>query len=47
MYEYFDFDLEKALFVWDEEKDRLNFRKHGIHFATAVKVFLDLKKTDS
>lgn len=41
MYEYFEFDIENASFEWDEEKDRLNFRKHGIHFKTAVKVFLD------
>ena len=44
MYEYSDFDIEHASFEWDEEKDRLNFRKHGIHFATAVKVFLDPNK---
>lgn len=44
MYEYFDFDLEHASFEWDDEKDRLNFIKHGIHFATAVKVFLDPNK---
>ena len=44
MYEYFDFDIEHASFEWDEEKDLLNFRKHGIHFATAVKVFLDPNK---
>ena len=44
MYEYFDFDVNHASFEWDEEKDRLNFRKHGIHFSTAVKVFLDPNK---
>ena len=44
MYEYFDFDIEHASFEWDEEKDLLNFRKHGIHFATAVKAFLDPNK---
>ena len=44
MYEYFDFDIEHASFEWDEEKDWLNFKKHGIHFATAVKVFLDPNK---
>ena len=41
MYEYFDFDLTNAVFEWDENKDALNFTKHGIHFSTAVKVFLD------
>ena len=44
MYEYFDFDLENASFEWDEEKDRINFRKHGIHFKTAIRVFLDPNK---
>lgn len=28
-------------FEWDEEKARLNIKKHGIPFETAVKVFLD------
>lgn len=44
MYEYFDFDLENASFEWDEEKDYINFRKHGIHFKTAARVFLDPNK---
>ena len=41
MYEFFDFDVEAASFEWDEDKEEQNFRKHGIHFRTAVKVFLD------
>lgn len=44
MFEFFDIDLTKASFEWDEEKDRINFMKHGIHFRTAVKVFLDPNK---
>ena len=32
LYEYFDFDIENAVFEWDEEKDRINYTKHGIHF---------------
>ena len=44
MFEHFDIDLTKASFEWDEEKDRINFMKHGIHFRTAVKAFLDPKK---
>ena len=28
MFEYFDIDLTKASFEWDEEKDRINFMKH-------------------
>ena len=41
MYNFFDFDYTTASFEWDEQKDQINFRKHGIHFKTAVKVFLD------
>ncbi len=44
MYHYFEFDLSNASFEWDEEKDRINFMKHGIHFKTAAKVFLDPQK---
>ena len=44
MYEYFDFDLSTASFEWDEEKDQINFAKHGIHFRTAARVFLDPNK---
>ncbi len=28
-------------FEWDDAKDRLNRRKHGIGFETAARVFLD------
>lgn len=28
-------------FEWNEEKARANFKKHGVLFETAVKVFLD------
>ncbi len=44
MYDYFDFDSESASFEWDDEKDRINFMKHGIHFKTAARVFLDPNK---
>ncbi len=44
MYDNFDIDLNNASFEWDEEKDRVNFIKHGIHFKTAAKVFLDPNK---
>ena len=44
MFEHFDFDLSKATFEWDEQKDQINFSKHGIHFKTAAKVFLDPNK---
>ena len=41
MYEFFDVDLENVSFEWDEVKEQRNFDKHGIHFKTAIKVFLD------
>lgn len=44
MYESFEFDLDQASFEWDEEKERINFIKHGIHFKTAARVFLDPNK---
>jgi len=28
-------------FIWDENKNRQNFRKHSVHFETAVLVFDD------
>jgi len=37
-------------FVWDEEKEKDNIRKHGISFTFAANVFLDAKRkifTDS
>ncbi|MBO4885488.1 MAG: BrnT family toxin [Clostridia bacterium] len=44
MFEFFDFDFSSVTFEWDEQKDRLNFIKHGIHFKTVAKVFLDPNK---
>ena len=44
MYEYFDIDEENTVFEWDDDKDAANFRKHGIRFRTAAKVFYDPNK---
>lgn len=44
VYQFFEYDIENASFEWDENKDVLNFRKHGIHFRTAARVFLDPHK---
>ena len=41
MYEYFDIDMDSVVFEWDDEKEAINFRKHGIRFKTAAKVFWD------
>ena len=29
------------LFTWDDDKERINIRKHGIDFTSAASVFLD------
>ena len=29
------------VFVWDENKDRINRRKHGVSFETAARIFED------
>ena len=29
------------LFTWDDEKERINIRKHGLDFTAAASVFLD------
>jgi uncharacterized DUF497 family protein len=31
------------VFAWDENKDRINRRKHGVWFETAARVFQDPK----
>ena len=35
MYEPFDFDYSDTRFIWDDNKEELNFFKHGIKFKTA------------
>ncbi|MBO4853300.1 MAG: BrnT family toxin [Schwartzia sp.] len=34
-------DIGGILFEWDEEKNELNMRKHGIRFELALRVFYD------
>ena len=36
-----EFQLGERLFEWDENKNRINIRKHGVNFKTAAKVFDD------
>lgn len=33
-------------FEWDEEKNRINKKKHGVTFEMAVRVFLDDKRIE-
>ncbi|MBR2823072.1 MAG: BrnT family toxin [Clostridia bacterium] len=41
MNEYFEVDVTKTSFDWDDEKERINFIKHSVHFKTAARVFFD------
>jgi hypothetical protein len=34
-------DRQYGSFVWDEEKEAVNIRKHGVDFETAAKAFKD------
>ncbi len=34
-------ELEGMLFTWDDEKERINIRKHGVDFRVAARVFID------
>ena len=36
-----NFELGDLKFVWDSDKNKKNFKKHGIYFEDAVRVFLD------
>lgn len=33
--------LGDMLFTWDDEKERINIRKHGVDFRAAARIFLD------
>lgn len=33
-------------FEWDEDKNQLNYRKHGIDFETAMLVFNDIQRIE-
>ena len=40
------FELGKHKFIWDNEKAKINKKKHGINFETAAEVFLDENRID-
>ena len=40
-YEEIKLQLEGMLFTWDDEKEKINIRKHGIDFTIAASVFFD------
>ena len=38
--------VEEYVVEWDDEKNEINKRKHGISFETAAEVFLDENRID-
>ena len=38
--------VEDYIVEWDDEKNQKNYRKHGIYFEDAARVFLDENKID-
>lgn len=36
-----EIQIEDYIVEWDDEKNRKNFRKHGIYFEDAARIFLD------
>ena len=41
-----EIQIENYLVEWDDEKAKLNKKKHGISFETAARVFLDKNLVD-
>lgn len=41
-----DFEIGDYVVEWDDEKNKINKRKHGISFETAAEVFLDENRLD-
>ena len=41
-----DFEIGEYIVEWDDEKNKINKRKHGISFETAAEVFLDENRID-
>ena len=37
-------DKKAGSFIWDIEKEKINYHKHGVTFTTASKVFKDPKR---
>ena len=40
-YDEIKFEIGGMLFTWDDEKEKINIKKHGIDFSSAAGVFLD------
>ena len=42
-----EYELGEYKFVWDEDKAKINIKKHGIRFETSARVFLDENAYDN
>ncbi|MBR0232600.1 MAG: BrnT family toxin [Synergistaceae bacterium] len=40
-YDEIKFEIGGMLFTWDDEKEKINIKKHGVDFSSAAGVFLD------
>ena len=38
--------MMELVFEWDPEKERENFREHGVHFETAEQIFFDYNRKE-
>lgn len=38
--------IDNIVFEWDEEKNKINFRKHNVDFLDAAKVFSDKNRIE-
>lgn len=41
-----EIDLDGLIIEWDDEKAELNWKKHGVRFKVAARVFLDENRID-
>lgn len=41
-----EIEIGNYIVEWDDEKNKINFQKHGIYFEDAARVFLDENRID-
>ena len=41
-----NFEVGEYIVEWDDEKNQKNFKKHGIYFEDAARIFLDDNRID-
>ncbi len=42
-----EIDIESLIVEWDDEKNEINKRKHGIYFEDAARIFLDENRIEN